>query len=155
MSEKQHGRFLLVDAAALPDVFERVIEAKRLLQTGEALSASDAARRAGISRSAFYKYKDAVFPYDEGARRILTVHFVLSDHPGVLSSVLAAFAAAGANVLTVNQNIPADGTATVSISARTERMTLSTERFLRQLTSLSGVRRLSHIAGNDGLEKKE
>lgn len=78
---------------------------------------------AGISRSAFYKYKDAVFPYDaERSGSILTLHLILRDRPGVLSSVLSSFAAAGVNILTVNQNIPAGGVASVSISARTDRL---------------------------------
>lgn len=99
---------VLVDQQVLPEVFVRVLEAKRSLLSGEASSAAEAARRAGLSRSAFYKYKDAVFPYDAGRTGyILTVHSVLRDRPGVLSSMLAAFADAGANILTVNQNIPA------------------------------------------------
>lgn len=141
------AQLLLVDASVLPEVFEKVLLAKRLLASGEAGSASEAARRAGLSRSAFYKYKDTVFPYDDGAGRILTVHFVLSDRPGVLSCVLTAFADAGANVLTVNQNIPADGTATVSISARTDRMTMAADRFIQQLSALTGVRKISGVSG--------
>ena len=87
---------LLVDASVLPDVFSKVLEAKEYLQTGHAATAAEAARMAGISRSAFYKYKDAVFPYDaERSGSILTVHLILRDRPGVLSSVLSAFAAAG------------------------------------------------------------
>ena len=104
----ERKRLLLVDADALPEVFARVVDAKRFLATGEAATAAEASRLAGISRSAFYKYKDAVFPYDEKrSGRILTVHMVLRDRPGVLSAVLSAFADAGANILTVNQNIPA------------------------------------------------
>lgn len=142
------ARFLLVDAAALPEVFARVVDAKRLLATGRAASSAEAARLAGISRSAFYKYKDAVFPYDEEkAGRILTVHAVLRDQPGILSSVLAAFAEAGANILTVNQNIPAGGTASVSISARTDRLQLPVDGFIHALSALEGVERIVRISG--------
>lgn len=110
---------LLVDAGVLPEVFGKVLEAKEHLQSGRAATAAEAARMAGISRSAFYKYKDAVFPYDaERSGSILTLHLILRDRPGVLSSVLSSFAAAGVNILTVNQNIPAGGVASVSISAR-------------------------------------
>ena len=141
-------KLLLVDASVLPDVFEKVLTAKELLSSGEAASASEAARMAGISRSAFYKYKNMVFPYDaNGGQRILTVHFVLSDRPGVLSAVLTAFASAGANVLTVNQNIPADGSASVSVSASTDRLQMPTDQFLQQLKQLRGVRRISRIGG--------
>lgn len=147
-------KLLLVDASVLPDVFEKVLAAKQLLASGDAQTASEAARKAGLSRSAFYKYKDMVFPYDaNGGGQILTVHFVLSDRPGVLSAVLTAFASAGANVLTVNQNIPADGAATVSISARTDRLGLPIETFLQQLYQLQGVRRISRIGGEGAMAK--
>ena len=147
------NKLLLIDASVLPEVFEKVLSAKQLLASGEARSASEAARMAGISRSAFYKYKDTVFPYDADGGHILTMHFVLSDRPGVLSSVLTAFADVGANVLTVNQNIPADGTATVSISARTDRMTVPVDRFVQLLLQLSGVRRISHVGGESGANR--
>ena len=140
-------RLLLVDAGAVPEVFVRVVEAKRYLQSGEAETAAEAARMAGISRSAFYKYKEAVFPYDEErAGHILTVHLLLRDRPGILSAVLTAFAEAGANILTVNQNIPAGGTAPVSVSARTDRMSLPVEAFIKQLRTVDGVRRIERIS---------
>lgn len=111
-SPENRTRLLLVDSGAVPEVFVRVVEAKRYLQSGEADTAAEAARMAGISRSAYYKYKEAVFPYDEERTgHILTVHLLLRDRPGMLSAVLTAFAEAGANILTVNQNIPAGGTA--------------------------------------------
>ena len=142
-------RLLLVDAGAVPEVFVRVVEAKRYLQSGEAETAAEAARMAGISRSAFYKYKEAVFPYDEErAGHILTVHLLLRDRPGILSAVLTAFAEAGANILTVNQNIPAGGTAPVSVSARTDRMSLPVEAFIKQLRTVDGVRRIERISGD-------
>lgn len=109
---------------------------------------------AGLSRSAFYKYKDMVFTYDaDGGGQILTIHFVLSDRPGVLSSVLTAYATAGANVLTVNQNIPADGVATVSVSAHTDRLKVPAEQFLQQLSELAGVRRISRIGAENASKK--
>lgn len=139
-------RLLLVDTRALPEVFERVLTAKRLLASGEASSASDAARQAGISRTAFYKYRDLVFPYDATAGgSLLTVHLLLNDRPGVLSAVLAAFADAGANLLTVNQNIPVGGAATVSLAARTDRLRLPTEEFLQTLAGIPGVKRILRI----------
>ncbi len=149
---------LLVDASVLPDVFSKVLEAKEYLQTGHAATAAEAARMAGISRSAFYKYKDAVFPYDaERSGSILTVHLILRDRPGVLSSVLSAFAAAGGNILTVNQNIPAGGAASVSISARTDRLDRPVKAFIQSLQELPGVERIARITGGgpDGRNKND
>ncbi len=139
--------WVLADARVLPEVFTRVLIAKQLLAAGQAETSSQAARLAGLSRSAFYKYKDAVFHYDEDKQgRILTVHFLLQDRPGVLSAVLAAFADAGANILTVNQNIPAAGRAAVSVSARTDRLQMSVDRFIDTLRGLHGVEKITRVA---------
>lgn len=147
MKETANKRFVLVDIQVLPEVFPKVLEAKRLMNSGETATAAEAARIAGISRSAFYKYKDTVFTYDaERSGAILTVHFILQDAPGVLSSVLSAFAAAGANILTVNQNIPAGGSASVSISARIDCLQTTRDDFIQTLSSIAGVRRITQIA---------
>ncbi|MBE6757160.1 MAG: ACT domain-containing protein [Ruminococcaceae bacterium] len=140
-------RLLVVDARALPEVFERVLVAKRLIATGEAASASEAARQAGISRTAFYKYRDMVFPYDVSATGgdLVTVHFLLNDRPGVLSALLTAFAEAGANILTVNQNIPVGGAASVSVTARCDRLGVSAEGLLLKLSAVAGVKRILRI----------
>ena len=148
-SSNAEPQLLLVDAALLPEVFGKVLEAKALLQSGQAETAAEAARLAGLSRSAFYKYKDGVFAYDAGQTGgILTVHFLLEDRPGVLSTVLSAFAQAGANILTVNQNIPAGGTASVSISARTDRLEMPADTFVRSLGRIHGVERITRVSGD-------
>ncbi|MDD2362758.1 MAG: ACT domain-containing protein [Oscillospiraceae bacterium] len=147
---KEHSQMLLVDSNILPDVFIRVADAKQLLESGNAASATEAARLAGISRSAFYKYKDGVFFYDAVAGgRVLTVLAELSDRPGVLSGVLSAFASAGANILTVNQNIPNDGRALVSISARIVNTDFSVGEFIKTLSSTAGVERVTRISSDD------
>ena len=136
-------RLLVVDAAALPEVFAKVVEAKRLLAEGQAATAAEAARSAGISRSAFYKYKDAVYAYEQQSRaRVLTVHALLRDAPGSLSRVLTAFAQAGANILTVNQNMPVNGAASVSVAARIDGMRMTIEAFVRSLSELEGVQQI-------------
>ncbi len=140
-------KWVLADVTVLPDVFEKVLKAKRLFASGEAESASKAAQMAGISRSAFYKYKDAVYAYEEDqVGRVMTVHLLLQDRPGVLSSVLSAFAEAGANILTINQNIPADGLATVSVSAKGDRLVMSVDDFLDFLKNLHGVEKITRVA---------
>lgn len=119
MSEQP--KFLLVDMKVLPDVFYRVVEAKKLIAQGRVRSFSDAAKMAGISRSAFYKYKDSVYPYENtSTKRILTLYATLVDEPGVLSSLISGLYNIGANIITINQNIPVDGVAPVSISARVD-----------------------------------
>ena len=86
-------KFYLVSAEALPEIFIKVAEAKRMLQSGEVRTAGDAARAVGISRSAFYKYRDAVRPFnDMKTGRIITFYAMLKNNPGVLSNVLSIFA---------------------------------------------------------------
>ena len=132
--------YYIVKREALPTVFLKVIEAKRLLGTGAAHSTAEAVRMAGISRGAFYKYKDMIAPYENTAEaRVLTVQSVLEDRPGVLSSLLSSFSGAGANILTVNQSIPSDGAAYVTVSARTDSMPMAVSDFLELLRTLDGV----------------
>jgi len=99
--------YLLIDTEVLPDIFPKVVEAKRLLQTGVCATASEAAEKLKISRSAFYKYKDKVFPLEEmGKDHIITILFEVVDQMGVLSGILKVLASAQTSVLTINQNIP-------------------------------------------------
>ena len=107
--------YYIVDADALPEIFRKVVEARRLLDTGEADTVNQAVRATGISRSAFYKYKDAVRPFQDMLHgRIVTFQMMLKDQPGILSQVLNLFADSGANILTINQGIPVNGCAVVT-----------------------------------------
>lgn len=132
-------RMLLVSEDVLPAVFGRVVEAKRLLAVGRVKNLSEAAKASGISRSALYKYKDHVFAYNQTIdQSVVTVNVYLEDRPGVLSALIDRFSREGANILTVNQNIPADGVAPVSISARLG-VGSQPEGLLEQIRALEGV----------------
>ena len=123
MTAQAKPKYYLVEAGVLPEVFIKVTEARELLETGEVRTVAEAVERVGISRSAFYKYKDSVMPFrDMRHGSIVTFNALLRDKKGVLSSLLAIFADAGANILTINQSIPNNGTAPVTISAITENM---------------------------------
>ena len=145
MSKK---KYYIVSAEALPEIFIKVAEAKRMLQVGEASTVGEAARLTGISRSAFYKYKDAVQPFqDMKAGRIITFYALLKDNPGVLSSYLSIFANSGANILTINQTIPTNACALVTVSAETAEMTTSLEEFRHDLDQTQGVIKADVLAG--------
>ena len=119
-------KFYLVSAEALPEIFIKVAEAKRMLQSGEVRTAGDAARAVGISRSAFYKYRDAVRPFnDMKTGRIITFY---------------------ANILTINQSIPTNGCAAVTISAETSEMQESIEEMMATASALEGVVRFDILA---------
>ena len=141
-------KYYLVAAEALPEIFIRVAEAKRMMQTGEVDTVGAATRLAGISRSAFYKYKDFVSPFQDMSRgHLVTFNLELLDRQGVLSSVLAIFAENGANILTINQSIPTSGVAPVTITAATENMQTTMELFMAALKSAEGVIRVHIMAG--------
>ncbi len=140
--------YFIVEASALPDIFLKVAEAKRMLETGEADTVNRAARQAGISRSAFYKYKDAVRPFNDMLHgRIVTFQILLKDEPGVLSAVLNIFAQSGGNILTINQAIPASGCAAVTIGAETSGLEVSLEELLSLALGVKGVLRCEILAG--------
>jgi len=144
----QEPKYYIVEASALPEVFLKVAEAKRLLSTGEADTVNEATRLTGISRSAFYKYRDAVLPFQNMMTgRILTFQLMLHDEPGVLSSILAGFASHKANILTINQTIPSGGCALVTITAETIHMQESIEQLLHQLSQMPGVVKAEVLAG--------
>ena len=141
-------KYYIVAASALPEIFVKVAEAKRMMQTGEAATVGEAARLVGISRSAFYKDKDAVQPFnDMKTGHNITFYAMLKDNPGVLSNVLAIFAGSGANILTINQSIPTNGCAAVTVSAETSDMEISLEELIARAAALEGVIKFEILAG--------
>lgn len=145
---RRYPQYFIVDAQALPDIFLKVAEAKRLLETGEACTINRAVEQVGISRSAFYKYKDSVRPFNDMLNgRIINVQILLKNEPGVLSAVLNNFARCGANILTINQSIPAGGCAVVSVGAETSELTMTTEELLEQVAGEKGVVRCEILGG--------
>lgn len=142
------SKYYLVEASALPDVFLKVVEAKRLLDTGKVTTVNEAARVTGISRSAFYKYRDAVMPFQNMMTgRIITFQLLLQDAPGILSSLLNTLADSQVNILTINSIVPTNGCAVVTISAETMNMTMPLETLLLQLRQNEGVIKAEILAG--------
>jgi len=137
MENKSH--LIVVDTQILPDVFVKVLEVKKLIAQKDEKSSASACKRAGISRSAYYKYKDFVFSYEElFTRKIVNIYLLLSDSPGVLSSVLVFLHSINTNILTVNQSIPFDGVASVNISLRFGDEDGEVDK-LSSITEISGV----------------
>ena len=141
-------KYYIVEASALPEVFLKVAEARRLLSTGEAGTVNEATRITGISRSAFYKYRDAVLPFQNMMTgRIITFQFLLHDQKGVLSGILNTLAEKKANIQTINSIIPTNGCALVTITAETTDLTIHLEELLRQLSETPGVIKAEVLAG--------
>ncbi len=138
---------ILVDSKVLPETYIKVLEAKRLIESGEMRSASEACSAVGISRSAFYKYKDHIYDYNDSSGRIVTVYAVLLDRAGILSKLMSVLYESGANIMTVNQNIPSGGRAAVSVSFRTGQLKMSVGELLIKLKELDGVRNIQQVSG--------
>ena len=110
---------VVIDSRVIPEVFVKVLEVKKTIANKEARSLTAACKQSGISRSAYYKYKDYVFLYDEQHnQRIVTLYAVLKDRPGVLANVLSAIHSSDANVMTLNQSVPVDGVAPITMTLK-------------------------------------
>lgn len=134
-------KYLLVNQDLLPAVYSKVAAAKSLLASGEAANATQAAKMAGISRSAYYKYKDGIFEYNpQKEGEVLTLFLKLKDTKGVLSAVTAELYRVGANVLSINQDVPQNGVADVSLAVYTAEMIVNVDSLIESLKDVNGVK---------------
>lgn len=132
--------YYLVNSSILPPVYAKVVEAKNYLASGEASSASQAVKMAGISRSAYYKYKDAIFEYSgDNNDETVTINAKLKDNAGVLSALMTELYKAGANVLSVSQSVPVNSVADVSVTVRATEMTIDVQQLLENIKNVNGV----------------
>ncbi len=144
---KDKANYFIVDKDVLPEVFIKVVEAKKLLEAGKVKTIQEAAAQVDISRSAFYKYKDAVFPfYDNTRGKTITIALQLEDCSGLLSHVLNLIADAHANILTINQNIPLNGIANVTITIETGSMPGDIGSLMETVEKLDGVQHFKILA---------
>ena len=144
MDEKN---FIVVEAGVLPEIFLKTLKAKRLMETGKCRTVLEAVREADISRSAFYKYKDSVFALSEHARgRNITLAMNLEDNPGLLSAALHVLAQGGVNILTINQTIPINHVANITITIDTRLSDISD--IMEKLRGISGISALKILAGD-------
>ena len=142
------AKLYIVEAGVLPEIFKEVSRAKELLETGEVTTVAEAVSRVGISRSAYYKYKDAIRPFRSLKReQVITLSVIMRDRPGILSAVLAIFAGISANILTINQSIPTDGVAIVTISFVPEDPNVTLDALRSELEGLPEVIRIDLLAG--------
>lgn len=143
---KSKSNYLVVSKSVLPEYFEKVIKAREMMQSGAVSDVSEAVKTVGISRSTYYKYKDAVFEPDVGdiSRRIV-ISMVLNHQKGVLGRVLNAIGDCGANVLTITQNLPISDRASVVVTLDISSMEMEAADMLKQLSGVKGVVKLTLI----------
>lgn len=139
-------RYVVVREDILPEAIVKTIRAKEMLRRGEAATVHEATERIGLSRSAFYKYKDGVHMLNQFEReRIVTISMDLEHRSGVLSKVLGLVAGSEGNVLTIHQSIPLQEMANVVISVETSRMDVELAELVEAIRRQDGVRQASVI----------
>ncbi|TMW73984.1 ACT domain-containing protein [Alteribacter natronophilus] len=144
--KRRTDQFYLVREDMLPEAMLKTVEAKKLLESGRVEKVSEAASEVDMSRSAFYKYKDGIFPFHTMVKeKIITLSIHLEDQSGALSRLLAIIAEEGGNVLTINQTIPLQGRATLTISIETAAMTTNINRLVQKVEALDPVERVEVI----------
>ena len=137
---KETTGYYVVKQKAVPEVLLKVVEAKRLVESGKVLSVQEAVDRVGISRSSFYKYKDDIFQFHDNAQGMtITLTFQMDDVTGLLSDVLKIIADFGANILTIHQSIPINGVASLSISVQVLPTTGDVAMMIEALEAKQGV----------------
>ena len=138
---------IIIDYNIAPDVFRRVITAKKLLASGRCKSVNEALEQTKLSRTAFYKYKNHIFARDEvQSGAIATLAFTLDDVTGILSDILKVLASGNMSVLTINQNIPVNGVANITISLRINDVSTSVDDIIAKLRKIDGVNKVSLLA---------
>lgn len=141
MTEK--STFYLVKEEILPEAIKKTIKVKEVLKRGEVKTINEAVEKMGLSRSAYYKYKDFVFPFYEASReKIISLSILLEHKAGVLSRVLNTIASDGGSILTINQGIPLQGVANTTLSIETKDLLVDMEALLDKLRMIDGVKRL-------------
>ena len=145
MAEKTN--YYVLKEKAVPDVLLRVVEAKRLLESGRVASVQEATERVDISRSSFYKYKEDIFPFHDNAKgRTITMVIQLDDEPGLLSAILKTIADSHANILTIHQSIPVNGIASLTLSVDILPDSADANRMMEQIEQQDGVHYLKILA---------
>ncbi|PLS15641.1 ACT domain-containing protein [Bacillus sp. M6-12] len=144
---KTDRKFYLVREDVLPEAMKKTLDAKKLIERGKAGSVWEAVQTVDLSRSAFYKYRDTVFPFHTIVKeRLITLFFHLEDRSGTLSQLLGVVATAGCNVLTIHQTIPLQGRANVTLSLNTSGMTMEIEDMLTRLRKMEFVEKVEVLS---------
>ena len=144
---KETTGYYVVKQKAVPEVLLKVVEAKRLVESGKALSVQEAVDEVGISRSSFYNYKDDSFPFLDNAQgTTITLTFQMDDETGLLSDVLKIVADCGANILTIHQSIPISGVASLSLSVQVLPTTSDVSEMIEAMETKPGVHHVKILA---------
>ena len=143
----ESSNYFVLKKKAVPEVLLKVVEAKRLLDSGKVESVQEATEQVGISRSSFYKYKDDIFPFHENEKgKTVTLVIQVDDEPGLLSVVSKSIADCHANILTIHQSMPVNGIATLTLSVDVFPETGDVEKMVSTIEAVQGIHYVKIIA---------
>lgn len=149
---KKNQQFFIVSEEVLPDAVVKTAQAKEALAKGKVATVNQAVEQVGISRSAFYKYRDGIFPfYQESKERIVTINMILEHRLGVLSGVINLISSVQGNILTINQGIPLQGMANVTMSLDMGNIRVTVPELIKRLLNISGVLKAELIGQGSAL----
>ena len=144
---KDKMQYYVLKEKAVPEVLLKVVEAKRLIDSGKTASVQEATESVGISRSSFYKYKDDIFPFHETTKgKTITMVIQMDDEPGLLSGVLKTIADFHANILTIHQSIPVNGIASLTLSVDVLNETGDISQMVNMIEEQQGIHYLKILA---------
>lgn len=146
---KQEYQYYLIAEKILPEAIKKTIKVKEMLRKNDRLTINDAVKKYDLSRSAFYKYKDFIFPFYQASKdKIISLSLLLEHKSGVLSQVLKSIAADEGSIITINQGIPMQGVAHTTISVDTKQLSIDLEALLDKLRMINGVKRIEVLGEN-------
>ncbi|MCK8634089.1 ACT domain-containing protein [Apilactobacillus kunkeei] len=141
------SKYYIVDDSLLPEAFGKVIEARKMIDNGEVKNVSEAVKKVGISRASYYKYKDYVYEVQQSSwQRKAVISFLLSHKSGILSKVLNSISNRDANILTINQNIPINDSASVVISLDLSQMDGTIDELIADISAIDGTNKVNLVA---------
>ena len=139
--------YLIIHKSILPEYYEKVLQVRRMMESGKKKDVSQCVREVGISRSTYYKYKDYILePMALSGGRKAVLSMMLTHEPGVLSALLSCISQSGASVLTITQSLPIHGRASVTISLDVTELASDFSNLLQMLEKVSGVEQVKLLA---------
>ena len=132
--------YYIIREDVLPEAVKKTLIMKKALEENPKLSIFEASKRFDLSRSAFYKYKDTIFPIRDIQRQsILSLSIDVDDIPGILGKILRIVNDEKCSVLTIHQTVPINARATIIISLEIDAEHTNIEKLTKQIKNLEFV----------------
>ena len=137
------NEFYIVAADVLPEALKKTAQIKARLSQNSNLTINEAADKVGLSRSAFYKYRESIFSYNKmNKERIVTLIVTAADEISVLAECLQIITEMDGQILTVNRGLPIQDTSKATLVIDTKNMKQEIETLVEKLYEIAQVREI-------------